>query len=44
MMLVNELYDLLQEKGLSARRNQAIPKSFNEVWKIIGSGYKAPKP
>jgi hypothetical protein len=38
------IYDLLREKGLSARRNQAIRKSFDEVWKIIGSRYKAPKP
>ncbi len=38
------IYDLLREKGLSARRNQAIHKSFDEVWKIIGSRYKAPKP
>ena len=38
------IYDLLREKGLSARRNQAIRKSFDEIWKIIGSRYKAPKP
>jgi hypothetical protein len=38
------IYDLLREKGLSARRNQAIRKSFDEVWKIIGSRYKALKP
>ena len=38
------IYDLLWEKDSSARRNQAIRKSFDEVWKIIGSRYKAPKP
>ena len=38
------IYDLLREKVLSARRNQAIRRSFDEVWKIIGSRYKAPKP
>jgi hypothetical protein len=37
------IYDLLREKGLSARRNQAIRKSFDEVWDIIGSRYKLPK-
>ena len=37
------IYDLLREKGLSARRNQAIRKSFDEVWEIIGSRYKPPK-
>src|ERR1700678_1492307 len=37
------IYDLLREKGFSARRNQAIRKSFDEVWKIIGSRYKPPK-
>jgi hypothetical protein len=37
------IYDLLREKGLSARRNQAIRKSFDEVWKIISSRYKPPK-
>jgi hypothetical protein len=37
------IYDLLREKGLWARRNQAIRKSFDEVWKIIGSGYKPAK-
>jgi hypothetical protein len=36
------IYDLLREKGLSARRNQAIRKSFDEVWEIIGSRYKPP--
>ena len=43
MMLVNELYDLLREKGLSARRNQAIRKSLYKVWKTIVRRYKAPK-
>lgn len=38
------IYDFLRENGLSARRNQAIRKSFDEVWKIIGSRYKVPKP
>jgi hypothetical protein len=37
------IYDLLRQKGLSARRNQAIRESFDEVWKIIGSRYKPPK-
>jgi hypothetical protein len=37
------IYDLLREQGLSARRNQAIRKSFDEVWEIIGSRYKPPK-
>jgi hypothetical protein len=36
------IYDLLREKGLSARRNQAIRKSFDEVWKIIRSRYTPP--
>jgi hypothetical protein len=39
-----EIYDLLRGKGLAARRDQAIPKSFDEVWKIICSRHKAPKP
>ena len=38
------IYDLLRERGLLARRNQAIRKSFAEVWKIIDSRYKAPQP
>ncbi len=38
------IYDLLREKGLPERRNQAIHKSFDEVWKITGSRYKAPNP
>jgi len=37
------IYDLLRAKGLQARRNQAIRRSFDEVWKIIGSRYKPPK-
>jgi hypothetical protein len=37
------IYDLLREKGLSTRRNQPIRKSFDEVWRIIGSRYKPPK-
>jgi hypothetical protein len=37
------VYDLLREKGLSARRNQAIRKSFDEVWRIIGSRYRPPE-
>ena len=37
------IYDLLREKGLSARRNQAIRKSFDEVWRIISRRYKQPK-
>jgi len=31
-------------QGLSVRRNQEIHKSFDEVWKIICSRYKTPKP
>jgi hypothetical protein len=37
------VYDLLRAKGLSARRNQAIRKSFDEVWKIIKERYNPPK-
>jgi hypothetical protein len=37
------IYDLLRAKGLRPRRNQAIRKSFDEVWKIIGSRCKPPK-
>jgi muconolactone delta-isomerase len=36
------IFDLLREKGLSARRNQAIRKSFDAVWRIICSRYTSP--
>jgi len=34
------IYDLLRAKVLSASRNQAIRKNFDEVWRIIGSRYR----
>jgi hypothetical protein len=37
------IYDLLRAKGLPPSRNQATHRSFDEVWRIIGSRYKAPK-
>jgi hypothetical protein len=37
------LRELRREKCLSAPRNQAICKSFDEVWKIIVSRYELPK-
>jgi len=37
------VYDLLRTKSVSARRNQAIRTSFDQVWKIISSRFALPK-
>jgi hypothetical protein len=37
------IYDLLREKGLPPSRNRAVRKTFDEVWRIISSRYRAPK-
>jgi hypothetical protein len=34
------IYDLLRAKGLPPSRNQAIRKTFDEVWKMIAGRYK----
>ena len=37
------IYDLLREENLPPSRNQAVRKSFDEVWRIISARYKLPK-
>jgi hypothetical protein len=37
------IYDLLREKNLPISRNQAVRKSFDEVWRIISGRYKPPR-
>ncbi len=37
------IYDLLRKKILPPSRNQAVRKSFDEVWRIISARYKPPK-
>lgn len=36
------IYDLLRSKGLPPSRNQAVRKSFDEVWRIISGRYNPP--
>jgi hypothetical protein len=37
------IYDLLRKKSLPPSRNQAVRKSFDEVWRIISAKYKRSK-